>query len=225
MKKEIPMVEGKLRSTKLQRVPEEIYSCSGISIFGKHIQSFLFSTDVSIICNTNADAVIAVYPFTPQPIITKAVMVAADVPVLCGVGGGITGGDRSLLLAVEAELQGAIGVVFNAPTPESTIEKVAKLLDIPIVVTVANENTDYAARINAGVAIFNVAAADKTPRIVAEIRSKYPKFPIIATGGPTGETIRATVEAGANAITWTPPSSAQIFAEIMSAHRENRPLK
>lgn len=214
---------GELKGSMLQMVPEEIYGCSGISIFGKRIKSVLFSTDVSIIRNTNADAVIAVYPFTPQPIITRAIMVAADVPVLCGVGGGLTGGNRVVVLAMEAEQQGATGVVLNAPVSNEVVKMVASYLDIPIVVTVVNDGTDYGARIAAGASIFNVAAAAETAKIVADIRREHPTFPIIATGGPTPGSIRATVEAGANAITWTPPSNAEIFAGVMEAYRKNQP--
>lgn len=223
MSKEIPVIESKLRSSMLQRVPKEIYECSGISVLGKRIKSVLFSTDVSIIRNTNADAVIAVYPFTPQPIITRAVMLVAETPVFCGVGGGLTGGDRVVVLAIEAEQQGAAGVVLNAPTPNSTVEKVAKHLDIPIIITVVNEHTNYKERIDAGVSAFNVAAAGNTANIVRAIRSEYPNFPIIATGGPTPESILETVRAGASAVTWTPPSSAEIFAGIMAAYRKNEP--
>lgn len=218
MNKEIPCVNAELRGSMMQHVPEEVDACSGISFWGKRIKSILFSTDVSVIRNTNADAVIAVYPFTPQPIITRAIMLAADMPVLCGVGGGLTGGRRSVMLAMEAEQQGAAGVVLNAPTPNETIREIAAVLDIPIVVTVADED-DYDARIEAGVSIFNVAAAAKTADVVRDIRKNHPDFPIIATGGPTPESIAETVAAGANAITWTPPSSAQIFAEVMRAYR------
>ena len=49
------------------RVPECIQNCTGIRVFGKRIRSLVFTTDVSIIRNCNADAVIAVYPFTPSP--------------------------------------------------------------------------------------------------------------------------------------------------------------
>ena len=70
-------------------VPSTIRDASGIFIFGKRIKSIIFTTDVAIIRNNNADAVIAVYPFTPQPVITHAIMSAADVPVFCGVGGGV----------------------------------------------------------------------------------------------------------------------------------------
>ena len=65
-------VDGTLRKFAL-RVPEVIYQCSGIMIFGKRIKSLVFSTDLSIIKNVNADAIIAVYPFTPQPVITAAI--------------------------------------------------------------------------------------------------------------------------------------------------------
>ena len=45
-------------------------------------------------------------------------------------------------------------------------------------------------------------------------------MPIIATGGPTRETILETIAAGANAITWTPPSNGDIFKDIMDAYRK-----
>ena len=54
---------------------------------------------------------------------------------------------------------------------------------------------------------------------MAEIRALYPDIAIIATGGPTDETIAATIEAGANAITWTPPASAEIFRGIMERYQ------
>ncbi len=218
----IPEVKGYLRDFMLT-VPNEIYACTGIKILGRRIKSLLFSTDASIIKNTNADAVIAVYPFTPQPIITQAVMTAADVPVFVGVGGGLTQGHRVVNLALHAEFQGALGVVVNAPTKNEIIEELKKSIDIPVVVTIASDNDDIDARIAAGADIFNVSAAAKTPEIVAKIKAKYPDFPIIATGGQTGETISATIRAGANAITWTPPSNAEVFKDIMAAYRQGLP--
>ena len=98
-------VDGTLRKFAL-RVPEVIYQCSGIMVFGKRIKSLVFSTDLSIIKNVNADAIIAVYPFTPQPIITQALLLAADIPVFAGVGGGLTQGQRVVNLAMFAEMQG-----------------------------------------------------------------------------------------------------------------------
>lgn len=222
MKNTPPKVSGNLRKFAL-RVPEVIFDCSGIIINGKRIKSIVFSTDVCIIRNTNADAAIAVYPFTPQPIITQAVMLAADIPVFAGVGGGLTQGVRVVNLAVHAEFQGAMGVVVNAPTSNDIIKQLAESIDIPIIVTVVNENDNIDGRIEAGAQIFNVSAASKTPQIVKMIREKYPDFPIIATGGPTDESIRETIKAGANAISWTPPTSGDVFKDIMKAYRENKP--
>ena len=221
-KKRPAQIDGTLRKFAL-RVPEAIYECSGIIVFGKRIKSLVFSTDLSIIKNVNADAIIAVYPFTPQPVITQALLMAADIPVFVGVGGGLTQGQRVVNLAMFAEMQGATGVVLNAPTANEVLRHVGDTIDIPTVVTVARDDTDFDKRIEAGTSIFNVSAAADTPKIVKMIREKYPDIPIIATGGPTDESIRETIKAGANAITWTPPSNGEIFRDIMAAYRENKP--
>jgi DNA-binding NarL/FixJ family response regulator len=217
--KYIPEIKGNLRKHMVE-LPNAIRECSGILILGKRIKSILFSTDVAIIRNTNADAVIAVYPFTPQPVITHAIMTAADIPVFCGVGGGITTGSRVVDLALDAEFKGAIGVVVNAPTKNETIQKMREAIDIPIVVTVVSDKEDFKSRIDAGVSIFNVSGADKTAEIVKRIRDEYPTIPIIATGGPNDETVRETIKAGANAITYTPPTTAEIFSTIMDKYRD-----
>lgn len=214
-------IKGYLRDFRLS-VPDAIYECRGIKIFGRRIKSIVFSTDVSILRNCNADAVIAVYPFTPQPIITQAVMMAADCPVFVGVGGGLTKGERVINLARHAEYQGATGVVLNAPTSNDTIREVAKVVDLPIVITVVKED-DIQGRLDAGAQILNVSAASKTSELVAKIREKYPTLPIMATGGPTEESIKATIEAGADAITWTPPSNGEVFRDIMDAYRNDKP--
>lgn len=217
----IPEIKGTLRSFML-KVPEVIYQCSGIRIFGKRIKSIAFTTDPCIICNCNADAVIAVYPFTPQPKITQAVMLAADVPVFAGIGGGLTQGIRVLNIGLDAEFQGAIGVVVNAPTKNSVITQLKSEIDIPVVVTVVSKDDDIEARLKAGADILNVSAASETADIVRSIREKYPDVPIIATGGPTDNTIKKTIDAGANAITWTPPTNGEVFKDIMEAYRKGR---
>jgi len=218
MERFIPEIRGTLRRNMIE-VPDCIRQASGIRIFGKRIRSLAFTTDVAIIKNINADAIIAVYPFTPQPTITKAITMAADVPVFCGVGGGLTTGKRVVNLALDAEFEGAIGVVVNAPTPNETIRAVRDTIDIPIVVTVVSEKTDIQARLDAGATILNVSGAAKTIDIVKKIRDKYPEVPIIATGGPTDETILKTIEAGANAITYTPPTPAELFKISMEKYR------
>ena len=222
MPKQLPSpIDGHLRKFQL-RVPETIRKCSGIVVFGKRIKSLVFSTDLCIIKNVNADAIIAVYPFTPQPVITQALLMAADIPVFAGVGGGLTGGQRVVNLAMFAEMQGATGVVVNAPTLNTVLRDVTSTIDIPTIVTVVREDEDIAARVEAGAAILNVSAASATPKVVRMIKQQFPKLPVIATGGPTDESILETIHAGANAITWTPPSNGEIFKEIMTAYRENR---
>ena len=164
-------VDGTLRKFAL-RVPEVVYQCSGIMVFGKRIKSLVFSTDLSIIKNVNADAIIAVYPFTPQPIITQALLLAADIPVFAGVGGGLTQGQRVVNLAMFAEMQGATGVVLNAPTASAVVSHVAETIDIPVVLTVARADTDFDERIRAGADIFNVsAAAERLPSCAASASS------------------------------------------------------
>lgn len=216
----IPEVSASLRKHIVQ-VPSIIRECGGIKIFGKRIKSLLFTTDVALIRNTNADAIIAVYPFTPQPIITEALVTAADVPVFCGVGGGTTYGKRVVNLALDAEFKGVMGVVMNAPISNDIVRKVRETIDIPIIVTVISEDEDIEKRIESGATIFNVSGGKHTANIVRKIREAYPKFPIIATGGPTEDTIKETIAAGANAITYTPPTASSIMGNLMDTYREN----
>jgi 2-keto-3-deoxy-6-phosphogluconate aldolase len=215
----VPDIHGNLRKHIIY-VPEVISGVTGIRIFGKLIKSIIFSTDVAIIKNCNADAVIAVYPFTPQPIITHAIIMASDIPVFCGVGGGTTTGKRVVNLATDAEFQGAIGVVVNAPTSNETLIMLKEKIDIPIVVTVGSEKTDIKKRLASGATILNVSGAARTTDIVKRIRDRYPEAPIIATGGPTDETIASTIAAGANAISYTPPATSEIFKAMMSRYRK-----
>ena len=219
MRKYLPSYSGTLRSHGLT-LPHCISECSGIRIFGKRIKSIAFSTDAAIIKNINADAIIAVYPFTPQASISQAVINVADVPVFVGVGGGYTNGSRSVRLAMQAEHQGAYGVVVNAPMPNEVIAEIKSVVDIPVIITVTKEDTNIRSRIEAGASILNVACSTDTPRIVKKIRDEFPDVPIIASGGKTGETISATIAAGANAITYTPPSPAILFKEMMEKYRE-----
>ena len=216
--KKVPEVKGTLRSHMIE-LPRAIRDASGIVIFGKRLKSFVFTTDVAVIRNTNADAVIAVYPFTPQPIITEALVLAADVPVFCGVGGGITTGKRVTNLALDAEFKGAMGIVVNSPISNEVIRQVRETIDIPIIVTIVSEFEDIEARIKAGATILNVSGAKRTAYIIKKIREKHPDFPIIATGGPNDSTIIATIQAGANGITYTPPIVADILNEIMVKYR------
>lgn len=216
-----PRVDGTLRNFAL-RVPEVVRQCSGIVVFGRRIKSLAFTTDLSIIRNINADAILAVYPFTPQPIINQSLLMAADIPVFAGVGGGLTTGKRVRSLAFFTEMQGATGVVVNAPTAPETIKGVSEEIDIPVVVTVVRWCDELHEQIKAGASILNVAAGGKTAELVKMIREQYPDMPIMASGGPNEATIAETIAAGANAITWTPPSNKEVFTDIMANYREGK---
>ena len=218
-KSSMPRVESSLRH-QILKMPEATYEASGIVVNGRRIKSFVFTTDLAIIRNCDADAVFAVYPFTPQQAISEAIIKAAYVPVFCGVGGGTTKGLRTVRIAKDVESQGAMGVVLNAPISNPNLMAVARAIDIPVVITVVSGETNIARRLDAGASILNVAGAAETPRIVRKIREQFPEVPIIASGGNTNETIRETIRAGANAITYTPPSTCELFKATMSKYRE-----
>jgi len=221
MEKNIPNYEAKLRHHILQ-MPLNIHKATGIVIFGRRIKSLVFTTDIAIIRNCDADAVFAVYPFTPQQAISNAIIKNSYIPVFCGVGGGTTQGERTITLAKDVESQGAIGVVLNAPISNDNLKSVSEVVDIPVVVTVVSEETNIADRLNSGAAIINVAGGLDTPKIVRRIRKEYPNVPIIASGGKTEESVLETIEAGANAITYTPPSTMELFKDMMESYRNNK---
>lgn len=217
--KAIPRVSSRLRHNILC-LPSEIRRASGIVINGRRIKSLIYTTDIAVIRNCDADAVFAVYPFTPQQTISDAIIKHSSRPVFCGIGGGTTHGVRTISLARDVESQGAMGVVMNAPTSNLNVKIVSRAIDIPVVVTVISEETDFAARVESGAAILNVAGGHKTIDIVRAIRTRFSDLPIIATGGPTSESILQTIEAGANAITFTPPSLQEMFRQMMEQYRE-----
>ena len=218
-KKTSPRIEGQLRHNIL-KLPQSVYNATGIVVNGRRIKSFVFTTDLAIIRNCDADAVFAVYPFTPQQTISDAIIKASYIPVFCGVGGGTTSGMRTVGLAKDVECQGAMGVVLNAPITNLNLRAVAMAVDIPVIITVTKEDTDVAERIRNGASILNVACAAQTPRVVQKIRREFPEVPIIATGGRTEASIAETIAAGANAITYTPPTAAELFREMMEKYRE-----
>ena len=213
-------IESRLRRNIL-KVPQEISRGSGIVIFGRRVRSLVFTTDLAVILNCDADAVFAVYPFTPQRSISAAIINAAPMPVFVGVGGGITTGSRTVYLANDAESQGAMAVVLNAPISNRNLRAVSAVVDIPVVVTIASAKTDAAARIKSGASILNVAAGKDTPDVVAKVRASLPNVPIMATGGKTVETIEATIDAGANAIIYTPPTPAELLGAVMANYRDD----
>lgn len=220
MKKIAPRINTQLRSHTIM-VPDCIRDASGIVINGKRIKSLLFSTDVAVISNCNADAVIAVYPFTPTMQITNSIIDVAQRPVFAGVGGGTTAGPRVREIALDAELHGATAVVLNAPTKTEFIRELADYVDIPVVLSIVSLDENLEERmLFSGARIVNVSGGKKTVEIVKALRQISPDFPIIATGGPTVDTIQEVIAAGANAVTYTPPSNGDIFKEMMEEYRE-----
>lgn len=218
--KYIPEIESSLRK-KPVLMPNAIYNASGIRIQGTRIKSLIFSTDIAIIRNTNAQAVFAVYPFTPQLAIVQSIIQGSSIPVFAGVGGGTTSGPRSVSIALECELLGAYGVVVNTPMKNEVIRDMYEVLDIPIIATVVSKHDDFVGKINAGARILNVSGGKKTAELVAYVRSIIGnEFPIIATGGDDEANIHATTQAGANAITYTPPSTSKLFKSMMEDYRE-----
>lgn len=215
----VPEVKGHLKN-HIITVPESIYRATGIKVLGTRFKSLIFSTDVAILENHNAQAVMAVYPFTPQLSIIDAILNVSQVPVFVGVGGGLTSGQRTVNIALHAELHGAHGVVVNAPISNDTIRDLYETLDIPIVATVVSLYDDVKGKVDAGARILNVSGGKNTAKLVAQFRKELgEEFPIIATGGDDEEQILETIAAGANAITYTPPTTASLFTEIMKKYR------
>ena len=211
-------VEGRLRKAPL-RVPDELEEAGGFTLFGRRIKSLLYTTDVAVIRNSNADAIFAVYPFTAQPAITQALLTASESPVFVGVGGGTTTGKRAVQLAAVSEMQGAAGVVVNSPAPPEMIEQIVAIVDIPVIATVVRCDAVAHAKVKAGAKILNVAAGKDTPTVLRELRETYPNLPLIASGGRSSLSVRETVQAGANAVIWTPPSAQQLQADMMKRYR------
>ena len=207
-------VEGRLTSPNA-RVPEIITQrCGGITVKGHTLKSFAYTTDAAIIRNTK-DRIMVI----GEPVITQALLTVAQMPLFVGVGGGTTTGPRVAELAMVAEMQGAAGVVINAPAPAETIETTMSMVDIPVIATVTEDDEITECKILAGAAIINVAAGARTAQVVASIRAHHPEIPILASGGGREDRILATIDAGADAITWTPPSAQQLQSQMMAKYR------
>ena len=130
--KKIPKITTPLRNAII-KMPDSIRKASGIIIYGKRIKSIVYSLDVSLIANTDADAILCVYPFTPNTQILNAVSLVAKAPILVGVGGGLTQGDRSARLASHAEENNATAIVLNGPVSVETTKTVRDYVDIPLI--------------------------------------------------------------------------------------------
>ncbi|WP_225049184.1 hydrolase [Lacticaseibacillus kribbianus] len=222
----IPNLTSALRESIVES-PDVIRQASGIRLFGKRIKTIVYSTDVAVIANCDADAILAVYPWTPNTRILDAIGRVANVPILAGVGGGLTKGLRAATVARFAEENGAQGVVLNAPTSLETLRSVRHIVDIPIFYTVVSQTPDLLEYVKAGVSALNIAGGADTAALVAWARATleptHPNFPIIASGGKTDAQILATIAAGANAITYTAYGMTEkTFHEKMAKYRSEQ---
>lgn len=211
-------VWGELKKNVIQ-APDSIRRAPGIIINGRRYKSFVFSTDIAVINNVVADAILAVYPFTPSPNIIAGIRTASQIPVAAGVGGITTSGRRSADMALFAESAGSFAVVVNAQVTAETISMINESVDIPIICTVIHEHTMIQDLLDAGADILNVSGGKNTVELVKVIREKYPTVPIIATSGSKDETILETIKAGADALSYTPTTSRDIFQGKMEQYR------
>lgn len=201
-------------------VPKVAWDAPGIKVGDRLVRTFVFTTDVAVVCNCDADAVLAVYPFIGQPIIAESLLHAAGRPVFTGAGGMMTPPERSIKLALRLREMGIAGVVVNMTFEEAAIPAMHdQLKGVPLVLSVCELNDETYERIGAGASIANVAAGRNTAAVVAQIRANFPYLPIMASGGPTDASIAATIEAGANAITWTPPNIQEMEHKLMERSR------
>lgn len=194
--------------------------CNGIMLGGKNVKSLLFSTDMAIIENNDADAILAVYPFAPSPKIMKALIDFSDRPVICGVGGGLTQGKVAMEMAIQAEALGAAAIIVNQPFKNKDLNVIRKKITIPIISSVSVTDFSFQDRVDAGVDVFHITGGKNTAKILEQISYAVPGYPIMATGGKSLESIQSAITSGADAIVLTPPTSGELFKSIMDGYRK-----
>lgn len=176
-------MRGSCASTAF-RFPAASASAAAFAFSGGASSRWCFPRMWPIIKNINADAVIAVYPFTPQPAITQAILSVSEVPGVCRGGGwphqwAEVGQHRRLCRAsggLWAGVQrlhhrgGHSGHQGDGGDPAGVHGGVGA-------------GRTWPGSWAAGVDFLNVSGAARTPEIVAHIREIFPEVPIIATGG------------------------------------------
>ncbi len=203
-------------------IPSVLNEATGIEMLGRTIKSFVYSTDPYIIRNCNADAVLALAPFTCQSIITEMLIKLAERPVFVGVAGAITNGLRSVELARVAEAQGAAGVCISPGADVFTVESIANSVDVPVIVSVAGYDQFSMDKISAGASMINVVAGRQTAEVTRMYRENNPDMIILATSGKTSESALSTIGSGADALSWTPPSIIEIERRLMQNTRDKQ---
>lgn len=202
-------------------IPECIKESPGIMLGDTRIKSILLSTDLSFIQNLSADAIMIVNPFDKSNELDRVIIKFARSPVICDIGGGLLGEERSIRLATGAFKAGASAVVLTKPTPPEIVARIRDEIDGPLVYTVMFDAEDIKALDQAGVDIFNISTGEFTAETVATVRELVPESVIMANGGPYDSTIKATIEMGAKAIVFNPPTATEMLRSIFDDYRKN----
>jgi|ABEF01.1.fsa_nt_gi hypothetical protein len=210
-----------LLSANKYKIPESINESSGIALGENLVKSVLLSTDLSYIQNLSADAIMTVHPFDKSNKLDQVIIEFSQKPVICDIGGGLLSEERSIRLATGAFEAGASALVITKPTPPEIVARIRSEIDGPLVYTVMFEAEDIKGLHQAGVDIFNISTGEFTPETVASVRELVPDSVIMANGGPHDSTIRATIETGAEAIVFNPPTATEILRSIFDNYRNN----
>ena len=202
-------VDGTLRQFAL-RVPDVIDACSGIMVFGKRIKSLVFSTDLSIIRNVNADAVFAVYPFTPQPLFagdlfrmyTKYCEMKGWKIAISSFTEGAAGGFKEIIFSVTGEK------VYGTLKYESGVHRVQR---VPATETQGRVHTSAA----------TVAVLPEAQEFDVEINEGEIKWDTFRSSGAGGQNVNK-VESGVRArYLWKNPNTGET-EEILIECTETR---
>ncbi|HET8865363.1 MAG TPA: hypothetical protein VFM80_06655 [Gracilimonas sp.] len=202
-------------------IPKSIEKSPGILLGEERIKSVLLSTDLSFIQNLSADAIMMVNPFDKSNEMDRVIIEFGRRPVICDIGGGLLREEQSIRLAAGAFKAGASAVVLTKPTPPEIVERIRAEIDGPLVYTVMLDAEDFEALFQAGVNIFNISTGEFTAETVATVKELVPESVIIANGGPHDSTIKATIEMGAQAIVFNPPTATEILRSIFDDYRNN----
>lgn len=206
-------------SSSAARVPDIISCTSGITVQGRQLHSFAFTTDAAIIrkhqCRRHSRRISVHRRTSHHP-----------GPTHRGPGPAVRRRGRwhhhrpaRHPTRHDGRDAGCAGVVLNAPAPPSTVYDVARITNTPVIATVLTCDDELDEKIEAGASIINVAAGRRTPDVVQQIRQRHPSIPLLASGGSTDESMAETIVAGANALTWTPPNAQEMQRSMMMRYR------
>ena len=81
-----------------------------------------------------------------------------------------------LQIAIEAENQGAFGVVVNAPISNEVISRIKEVVDIPVIATIVSDQMDIRSRIEAGLIFSMCPARRRRRRSVSYTHLQYQDF-------------------------------------------------